>query len=174
MKLYHYITKGNNALEKRILSFAANSDADISYYIKRSGFDNKKDIVQWMESCFEGRSCGIRGFSEPIKWHKNSLSLKRFVDGADKFAIDLDALESDGMIEAVYCSPAGVVDDPSQIVYGTDEVLIKLESIAEISCSPVDWSKCNDELGLRFHVVPYYLIIVKCGIIPPQYIRKED
>lgn len=67
MKLYHYITKGNTALKEGILSFARNPQADLSYYYKRSGQTTHEGIVQWMENCFEGRSRGIRGFSEPIK-----------------------------------------------------------------------------------------------------------
>ncbi len=36
-KLYHYITKGNNALKQGILSFANNPQADLHYYYKRTG-----------------------------------------------------------------------------------------------------------------------------------------
>lgn len=35
-KLYHYITKGNNALKQGILSFANNPQADLHYYYKRT------------------------------------------------------------------------------------------------------------------------------------------
>ena len=31
-KLYHYITKGNNALKQGILSYANNPQADLHYY----------------------------------------------------------------------------------------------------------------------------------------------
>lgn len=128
-----------------------------------------------MENCFNGRSRGIRVFSEPISWTENSLSLKEFVEQADRFAIDVTAMEKDGLIEGVYCSPAGIVNDLSKIEYGTDEVLVKLDSIRNINFSPVDWSQCNDALGLRFYVVPYYLLIVKGGIIPPKYLSlKRD
>lgn len=174
MKLYHYITKGNNALEKGILSFAENPKAELSYYEKRSGSSTHEGIVRWMESCFKGRSRGIRGFSEPVKWHSGSLSLKVFIENSDLFSIDITALEQDGLIEAVYCSPPGAPVNPSEIKTGTDEELIKLGSINEIDRSPVDWSRCNDELGLRFYVVPYYVIVVKGGVIPVRYITLTD
>ena len=45
MKLYHYVTKGNNVLEDGQLSFAKNPNANINYYTKRSKADNKEDIV---------------------------------------------------------------------------------------------------------------------------------
>ncbi|MBQ8436012.1 MAG: hypothetical protein IJX20_00005, partial [Alphaproteobacteria bacterium] len=55
-----------------------------------------------------------------------------------------------------------------------DERLVKLSSIRDIDTSAVDWSVCDEKLGLRFSVVPYYLLIIKDGIIPPEYITKEN
>ena len=66
MKLFHYVQKGNNVLEKGILSFAENPQADISYYTRRSGAETHDGVVRWMENCFEGRSRGIRVFSARI------------------------------------------------------------------------------------------------------------
>lgn len=52
-KLYHYITKGNTALQNGILSFAKNPNADLHYYYKRTGSETTHSgIVNWMESCF--------------------------------------------------------------------------------------------------------------------------
>ena len=175
MQLYHYINKGNNALQKGILSFAANPNADLSYYFKRSGGKTTHaEICQWMDSCFEGRSRGIRAFSEPIKWTERSIKcLKNFVDGADCFAIDLSALQRDGLIEAVYVSPS-VLDFPDiKEEQGMDEILQKLDSIEDIDFSPIDWSICDDEAGRRFAYVRYYLIVVKGGVIAPKYISLK-
>lgn len=172
MQVYHYISKGNNALEKGILSFAANPNADLSYYFKRSGGKTTHaEICRWMDSCFEGRSRGIRSFSEPIKWTERSIRcLKNFVDNADCFAIDLSALARDGLIEAIYVSPS-VLDFPDiKEEQCMDEILQKLDRIEDIDFSPIDWSICDDELGRRFAYVRYYLIVVKGGIIPPKYI----
>lgn len=175
MQLYHYINKGNNALQKGILSFAANPNADLSYYFKRSGGKTTHaEICQWMDSCFEGRSRGIRAFSEPIKWTERSIKcLKNFVDDADCFAIDLSALQRDGLIEAVYVSPS-VLDLPDiKEEQGMDEILQKLDRIEDIDFSPIDWRICDDEAGRRFAYVRYYLIVVKGGIIAPKYISLK-
>lgn len=174
MKLYHYIAKGNTALTEGILSLSQNPNADLRYYYKRSGQTTHSGIVRWMESCFKGRSRGIRAFSEPIKWTEHSLSLKGFVESADMFAIDVDALNQDALLEAVYVSPS-VLDLPHvQDDFGCDEVLQKLNSVAEINFSPIDWSICNDQKGWRFSFVRYYLLIVKGGVIPPEYIDRID
>lgn len=175
MKLYHYITKGNNALEKGILSFAANPNADLSYYYQRSGASTHQGIIDWMEGCFKGRSRAIRGFSEPIKWTNKSIHcLKDFVDNCDMFAIDIDALVKEGLLEAVYVSPP-VSDFPEiKDQPGIDEILLSLSGIEEIDYSPIDWSVCDDETGKRFAFVRYYLIVIKGGIIPSKYIKLVE
>ena len=90
MKLYHYIAKPNTALEEGILSFAKNPNADLRYYFNRSKETTHEGIVKWMENCFEGRSRGIRGFSEPIQWTEKSINMfKPFIENADLFSIDL-------------------------------------------------------------------------------------
>ena len=175
-KLYHYITKGNTALTEGILSFAKNPNADLSYYYRRTGgITTHSGIVKWMENCFIGRSRAIRGFSEPIQWTEKSINMfKSFIGNADLFSINLDALQKDGLIEAIYISPAIQPNLDKDFPQDVDERLVRLASINEIDFSPVDWSVCDEKLGLRFSVVPYYLIVIKGGIIPPQYITLES
>ena len=172
MILYHYITKGNTAISEGILSLANNPKADLHYYYKRTGGETTHEgVVRWMENCFTGRSRTVRGFSEPIKWtEKSEKMFKGFIEGADLFAIDVSALDKDGLIEAVYVSPALKPNLNKEMPQDVDEQLIKLGSINDIDTSPVDWSVCDDKLGLRFSVVPYYLLVIKGGVIPPKYI----
>ena len=175
MKLYHYISKPNTALNDGILSFANNPNADLRYYFKRSEETTHNGIVKWMESCFEGRSRAIRGFSEPIQWTEKSVKMfKPFIENADLFSIDLEALDKDSLIEAVYVSPAIKINTDKDFPQDVDERLVKLSSINDIDTSPVDWSVCDENFGLRFSVVPYYLIVIKGGIIPPEYIKLES
>ena len=55
-----------------------------------------------------------------------------------------------------------------------DEIWIKLKNgIKDIDYSPIDWSVCDDELGRRFAYVRYYLIVLKDGCIPPQYLTLD-
>lgn len=159
-----------------ILSFAKNPNADLRYYYKRTGGETSHSgIVKWMENCLEGRSRAIRGFSEPIQWTEKSINMfKPFIENTDLFSIDLDALQKDGLIEAVYVSPALRPNLNKDLPQDVDERMVKLASINDIDTSPVDWSVCDEKLSLRFSVVPYYLIVIKGGIIPPQYITLES
>ena len=98
---------------------------------------------------------------------------KPFIENADLFSINLEALAKDGLIEAVYVSPAIKPDLNKDFPQDVDERLVKLNSINDIDTSAVDWSVCDEKLGLRFSVVPYYIIVIKGGVIPPKYITKE-
>lgn len=174
MKLYHYVTKGNNVLQKGLLSFAKSPNTDLHYYYERTGYKTThKEICEWMENCYTGRSRAIRGFTEPIKWTERSIRcLKNFIDNADCFEIDITTMDKDGLIEAVYVSPP-VLDIPGlEDKEGCDELWFKLEhGIHDIDYSPIDWGVCNDELDRRFAYVRYYLIVVKNGVIPPKYLK---
>ena len=174
MKLYHYVAKGNDVLKNGLLSFAKNPNADLHYYYERTGHKTThKEICEWMENCYVGRSRAIRGFTEPIKWTERSIRcLKNFIDNADKFEIDISAMDKDGLIEAVYVSPS-VLDIPGiEEDKVCDELWFKLENgIQAIDYSPIDWSICDDELRRRFAYVRYYLIVVKGGVIPPKYLK---
>ena len=59
-------------------------------------------------------------------------------------------------------------------ITAVDEVLEKLSNYTEISQTPVDWTVCDDKMGRRFAFVPYYLLIIKDGVIPPRYIKIEN
>ena len=106
MKLYHYVTKGNNVMDVGLLSISANPHADISYYFKRSGTKTHKGVCSWMERCFKERSRAIRFFTTPLQWTEKSLLIKELVDNCDLFEINVSALAKDGLVEAVYVKPS--------------------------------------------------------------------
>lgn len=172
MKLYHYVLRPNDVLKKGLYSFSAHKNADLSYYIKRSNAKTHDEVCQWMESCFEGRSRGVRAFTEPIKYTKNSIHcLKDFADKCDLFEIDVESLNKDGLIEAVYVSPS-VLELQHFNKNIVDEILYKINGVEKIDFSPIDWSVCDDKLQRRFAFVRYYLLIIKGGIIDAKYLKK--
>lgn len=177
MKLYHYAKKENTIMKDGLLSFAKSSNVNTRDYLKRTGSEDKAEIIAWMENCFKGRSRGIRFFTEKIRWHNKALLvLKSFIDKCDLFSIDINQLVQDGLVDAIYVSPSLLnspdYDDNPKYKWGCDEELIKLNSVRDIDFSPIDWSICDDKTGRRFAFVRYYLIIIKNGIIPPEYITK--
>ena len=179
MKLYHYAPKDNTIMTEGLLSFSKSKTVDVrSYTWRGEGLKTKKDVCQWMEKCFVGRSRGIRCLTEPMKWYEHSIkALKNFAEEHTLISINVDELSADGLIESVYVSP------PIQEIYPQvftdpdfngrrDEIYIKLNSVNDIDYSPIDWSICDDEKGWRFAFVRYYLLTIKGGIIPPKYLEK--
>lgn len=170
-RLYHYVAKGNTVLTDGLLSFARNPNADLGYYFKRSGKTTHAEIVSWFESKFAGRSRGIRAFPCPIRPTEKSGSLQNFIENADLFAIDVNALNAAGLIDAVYVSPPVTAVPDITDVPDADEPLYRLPDIRAIDTSPIDWSVCDDSLGRRFAYVRYYLLVVAGGVIPPRFIE---
>lgn len=169
--LYHYAAKGNTVSTDGILSFARNPNADIGYYVRRSGKTTHAEIASWFESKFNGRSRGIRAFPCPIQPTEKSKSLQNFIKNADLFAIDVNALDKAGLLESVYVSPSVMeIPDISESV-DADEPLYRLPDIRAIDTSPIDWSVCDDSLNRRFAYVRYYLLVVAGGVIPPRFIE---
>lgn len=177
MKFYHYITKGSNVFKTGLFSFSKSPNVDLNYYIKRSGYSTQQDIAKWMDKFFKGYSRGIRCFSEPIKWYPHSQRLKEMVDSCDLLLIDADKLQEDGLLEKIYINPALSMDDTirkeqcATIEKNHNDGFYPIE-MKDISKAPVDWTVCDDVTGRRFAFVPFYFLILKDGVIPPQYLKK--
>lgn len=158
MRLYHYAPKENTILTDGILAF---------------GQKTHTDIVHWMENYFIGRSRGIRCLTEPIQWHSQNLSLKSLIEKNDLFSFDAIELQKKGLIDGLYVSPC-LLEEKIRPDTFCDEILKPLQCVQEIDTSPIRWDICNDEKGWRFAFIRYYLIILKNGVIPPVYLRKES
>ena len=176
MKLYHYVPNKSNLLKEGLLSFENNPNADINYYLKRSGKTTKAGIIDWMENCFDGRSRGIRFFTSPLQWTEKSLRIKELIDNSELLSIDITKLNEDGLVEAVYLKPSVFEKrNPPDIEKYIDEYLIKLNSIEDIDLNyKQTFDKCDDSKGLRMAPLRFYLLIIKGGVIPPEYIRQVD
>lgn len=181
MKLYHYIPKDNTIITDGLLSFAKSKNVNLKSYLWRApDLKNQKDVINWMESCFVGRSRGIRFFTEPIKWYPHSIKvLKDFVENNILVSVDIERLDADNFVEAVYVSPPigeqfpECIENPESM-YKCDEIYERLSSVQDIDYSPLNWNICDDKLGRRFAYIRYYFIVFKDGIIPPQYITIES
>ena len=165
MKLYHYAPKENTILCKGLLSISR-SVGNLKAYAERAGSDNRKDILNWLESTFPGRSRAISVLTEPIRWQNNDPVLKQIADNSVLFSFDLDALAKDQLVESVW------VKSESK-AHGKDEKFTQI-NINKIDTSPLPWEKVNASKGLIYGVIRHYLIVLKEGKIPPKYIRKED
>lgn len=164
MKLYHYAPQKNTVKEKGLLSISK-GPRDLKAYAHRAGSENKDDITAWLDKTFAGRSRAISCLTEPIKWQGNDAVLKAIVDRSALFSFELDDLVKAGLIESIWCkngSDAG----------GYNEKLFEVKP-EEIDSSPLTWEKVDAVKDLLYAVIRHYLIVLKDGYIPPQFLKEE-
>lgn len=164
MRLYHYAPKVNTVKEKGLLSISKGS-RDLRAYMHRAGSENRDDIMAWLDKTFVGRSRAISCLTEPIKWQGNDAVLKAIVDRSALFSFELDDLIKAGLVESIWCkngSDAG----------GYNEKFFEVKS-EEIDLSPLTWEKVDAAKDLLYAVVRHYLIVLKNGYIPPEFLTLE-
>lgn len=165
MKLYHYAPKENTVMRDGLFSISK-IDRNLRPYAHRAGSENKEDILKWMDSTFYGRSRAISCLTETIKWQGNDQVLKKIVDGTELFSFELDDLINDGLVESIWCKNGSEAN-------GLNEKFYQVK-VDEIDLSPLTWDKVDVSKGLLYAVVRHYLIVLKDGIIPTKYLRKEN
>lgn len=164
MRLYHYAPKVNTIKEKGLLSISK-GPRDLRAYAHRAGSENRDEIMAWLDKTFAGRSRAISCLTEPIKWQGNDAVLKAIIDRSALFSFELDDLIKAGLLESIWCkngSDAG----------GYNEKFFEVKP-EEIDLSPLTWEKVDAAKDLLYAVVRHYLIVLKDGYIPPQYLTLE-
>lgn len=164
MKLYHYAPKENSVLKDGLLSISK-IDRDLKPYIHRAGSDKKEDILKWMDSTFYGRSRAISCLTETIKYEGNDPVLEKIVNGCQLFSFNLDELIRDGLVESIWCKNGS--DEK-----GCNEIFYQVKA-DDIDFSALDWHKVDVKQGLLYAVIRHYMIVLKNGCIPPEYIISE-
>lgn len=166
MKLYHYVPKENTVLQDGLLTNAKNSRDLTRAYAHRCGSENREDILRWLDSTFAGRSRSISCLTEPIQWQGNDPILKKLVDNSVLFSFNLDELIKDGLVESIWCKNGSSPD-------GCNEVLFQVQP-EEIQVTPLSWGKVDASKSLLYAVVRHYMVVLKDGVIPPQYLTLEN
>lgn len=165
MKLYHYAPKENTIMEHGLYSISKNPQ-NLRAYANRSGSKNCDDIRAWLDKTFPGRSRAISCLTEPIRWQGNDAVLKTIVDKSTLFSFEIEELIKAGLVESIWCkngSDAG----------GYNEKFFKVKP-EEIDSSPLNWEKVDASKDLLYAVIRHYLIVLKEGYIPPEYLKKES
>ncbi len=165
MRLYHYAPKENSVMERGLLSISK-GPRDFKAYAHRAGSENRDDILAWLDKTFAGRSRAISCLTEPIKWQGNDEVLKKIVDGSVLFSFKLEDLLKDELVEAIWCKNGSAAGGYNEKFYQV--------SPQEIDFSPLTWEKVDASKDLLYAVIRHYLIVVKDGYIPPQYLTLNS
>ena len=87
------------------------------------------------------------------------------VDRSALFSFELDDLLKAGLIESIWCKNGSDAGGYNEKFFG-----VKPE---DIDLSPLTWEKVDAAKNLLYAVVRHYLIVLKDGYIPPQYLTLE-
>ena len=53
------------------------------------------------------------------------------------------------------------------------ENIYRLKSFDEIDTSPLSWDDAKEEYGSPYNMLRHYFIVLKKGLIPPEFISLE-
>lgn len=164
-KLYTYVPQENTVLAEGLLS-PAKCHNELKHYQRRAGCTEKAAVLEWLEKSFNGRSRSVSCLTEPIQWQGNDEMLKILVENNVLFSYYLDKLLQDGIVEVIYCKDGSDAD-------GGNENFYRVE-VEKVDFSPLPWHKCSREKGLLYAVIRHYLLVLKEGYIPPEYLTRES
>ena len=172
MRLYHYAPKDNTVLQTGLYSYSKHPSGLKRGYALPAKSNKKKDIIAWMETVFPGRSKAISCLTEPIKWRGNDNILKGIVKSSVLVSFDLNDLIKAGIVESIWCR-----DDSAhkgrKYVWGDSTQYFYKVSPDNINVSPLPWEKVDIKNQIMWGAVRHYMIVLKKGIIPPEYLRLE-
>lgn len=165
MRLYHYAPKENTILQEGIKSISQ-IDSNLHSYVKRVGSDKKEDIINWLEKAFVGRSRAVSCLTEPIAWQGHDRVLKAIVDKSILYSFELEDLINAGLVESIWCKDGSESSGVNEHFYQVSK--------DEIDMAPLPWHKCDASKGLIFGVIKHYLLVLKEGLIPAEFIKEEE
>ena len=172
MRLYHYASKNNTILSDGLFSYTTHP-TDLKRYSSYAKSSKRKDVIDWMEKTFPGRSKSISCLTEPMKWRGNDPVLKKIVKGSTLFSFELDDLIKDGLVQSIWCrDDLAKKGKKLRIHKGCVQYFYQVKP-NEIDTSPLTWDKVDAKNELLYGAVRHYMSVLKKGTIPPKYIRQE-
>lgn len=172
MRLYHYAPKENTILETGLYSYSKHPRGLKRGYALPAKSNKKKDIIAWMEKVFPGRSKAISCLTEPIKWRGNDSVLKGIVRRSVLVSFELNDLIKAGLVESIWCRDDSAHKGRKYVYEDSTQYFYKVP-LKNIDVSPLQWEKVNVKNQVMWGAVRHYMIVLKKGIIPAEYLRLE-
>lgn len=154
--LYSYILKPNDVLINGIKAPVLSDAAFLTHYTGRAGSAEKEKIITYLESVFPGRSRAVSCLTEQFP-DSNSRKLNGFKDLRDCFAFPSDIIKDPQIVEAVWCAENN-----------------NFREVEAFDFSPLPWETINDEDDVFFARIRHYMLVLKQGYLPPEYIKRAS
>ena len=154
--LYSYILKPNDVLINGIKAPVLSDAAFLTHYTGRAGSAEKEKIIAYLETVFHGRSRAVSCLTERIP-DLNSRKLQGFKALRECFTFSPDIIKDTQIVEAVWCAENGT-----------------FRQVDSLDFSPLPWETINDEDDVFFARIRHYMLVLKQGYLPPEYIKRAS
>lgn len=174
LKLYIYLWPDvlEKVLREGYLSASLQENPTVFWvYRGYAKSEKKEDIINYLESTFKGRFRSISCLTAPAPVEDYAHPyLDNLVKSAKTIAIDASRMIEDGLIEAIYCKDCSKTSREEMEF----ENIYKVEGLEEIDFSPLDWHSCDVKFGSPYNMIRHYMLVLRDGKIPPEYIEVEN
>lgn len=152
--LYNYAPKDVDVLKTGLWAPIKASREGLAHYFGRAKSKTKKGILMYLETVFPGRSRAISFLTSPMT--KECCFYNDFKTDRILYSINFNKLKKANLIEAIYR-----VEGKSLKKISTDQILWN---------EKLPWKKVGS--GYFFTKIPHYMIVLKDGIVSPEFIVK--
>ena len=154
-KLYNYAPKNVDALKTGLWAPVMASRESLAHYFGRAKSKTKKGVLAYLEGIFPGRSRAVPFLTAPMT--PICCFYKDFKKDRVLYSVNFDDLKKAGLVEAVYrIDGKNFKKIPASKILWNEKLL---------------WEKVGS--GFFFTKIPHYMIVLKGGMVPPEFINKE-
>ncbi|MBP5344512.1 MAG: hypothetical protein J6Y85_05525 [Alphaproteobacteria bacterium] len=150
--LYNYAPKEIDVLKTGLWAPVCAPRTLLAHYFGRARTRTKKGVLAYLESTCPGRSRAISFLTSPMTGE--CLYYADFCQDRILYSINFDRLIQDGLVEAIYRSEG--------------------KKLIKIMPQDIQWDEVlpwkNVKKGLFFKAIPHYMVVMRDGKIPPEYI----
>lgn len=154
--LYSYIFIPNNVLTEGLKSPVLLDEEMLRHYTGRAGTCRKGGIEAYLETVFPGRSRAISCLTEQAP-DTGCRKIREFKRLRECFCFSEEILKNPQIVESVW----QIDGDDIQPVSGLD------------FSSPA-WETVRDDDNVFFKRIRHYMLVLKNGFLPPEYIKKAS
>ena len=156
-KLYNYAPKEVDVLTSGLWAPVMASRESLAHYFGRAKSKTKKGVLAYLEGIFPGRSRAISFLTSPMT--KECCFYDEFKKNMCLYSVNFDALQKAGLVEAIYrCAGRKKLEKIT-----TEQILWS---------ERLPWEKAGS--GFFFTKIPHYMVVIKDGIVPPEFISKQN